>query len=93
MIRYAASTDSRPEPPQARVVSAAKPALEMRSLTPIIDAAVTAPAAGLLPPSPESDEIGSDTRPKTPKPPRRAATKRKPKVEADDTSLQLSLDT
>ncbi len=47
MIRYAAPADSRPEPPQARVVSAAKPALEMRSLTPIIDAAVTAPALQL----------------------------------------------
>ncbi|MFL5019118.1 MAG: poly(hydroxyalkanoate) granule-associated protein, partial [Rhizobium sp.] len=44
-------------------------------------------------PSSESDKLGSDTLQKTAKPPRRAATKRKPKVaEADDTPLQLSLE-
>ena len=94
MIRYAASADSRPEPPQARVVSAAKPVLEMRSLTPIIEVAAAAPAAGLLLPSSETDELGSDTRAKTTKPARRAATKRKSKVvKADDAPLQLNLET
>ncbi|QKK17106.1 MULTISPECIES: poly(hydroxyalkanoate) granule-associated protein [Rhizobium] len=93
MIRYATSAASNPEPIKAREVSAAKPAIEMPPPKPVIEVAAAAPAAGLLLPSTEADELGSDTRPKTTKPARRAATKRKPKVvEADDTSLQLSLE-
>ncbi|NKK57486.1 hypothetical protein [Rhizobium ruizarguesonis] len=93
MIRYATSAASNPEPIKAREVSAAKPAIEMPPPKPVIEIAAAAPASGLLLPSGESDELGSDTLQKTTKPPRRAATKRKPKVaEADDTPLQLSLE-
>ncbi|MGO6815536.1 poly(hydroxyalkanoate) granule-associated protein [Rhizobium brockwellii] len=93
MIRYATSAAGNPEPIKARQVSAAKPAIEMPPPKPVIEVAAAAPAAGLLLPSAEADELGSDTRAKTTKPARRAATKRKPKVvEADDTSLQLSLE-
>ncbi|MFW8607466.1 poly(hydroxyalkanoate) granule-associated protein [Rhizobium beringeri] len=93
MIRYATSAASNPEPIRAREVSAAKPAIEMPPPKPVIAVAAAAPAAGLLP-SAEADELGSDTRAKTTKPARRAATKRKPKVaEADDAPLQLNLET
>ncbi|MBX4862991.1 poly(hydroxyalkanoate) granule-associated protein [Rhizobium sophorae] len=93
MIRYATSAASNPEPIKAREVSAAKPAIEMPPPKPVIDVAATAPRAGLLLPSSEADELGSDPQPKTTKPARRAATKRKSKVvEAHDTSLQLSLE-
>ncbi|TAU91313.1 poly(hydroxyalkanoate) granule-associated protein [Rhizobium leguminosarum] len=93
MIRYATSAASNPEPIKTREVSAAKPAIEIRPPKPVIEAAATAPATGLLLPNSEADKLGSDTRPKTTKPARRAATKRKPKVvEAGDTSLQLSLE-
>ncbi|NKL34017.1 poly(hydroxyalkanoate) granule-associated protein [Rhizobium leguminosarum bv. viciae] len=93
MIRYATSAASNPEPIKAREVSAAKPAIEMPPPKPVIDVAATAPRAGLLLPSSEAEELGSDPQPKTTKPARRAATKRKSKVvEAHDTSLQLSLE-
>ncbi|AUW45322.1 poly(hydroxyalkanoate) granule-associated protein [Rhizobium leguminosarum] len=93
MIRYATSAASNPEPIKAREVSAAKPAIEMPPPKLVIEVAAAVPAAGLLLPSTETDELGSDTRLKTTKPARRTATKRKPKVvEADDTSLQLSLE-
>ncbi|MGO8502061.1 poly(hydroxyalkanoate) granule-associated protein [Rhizobium leguminosarum] len=93
MIRFATTPASTPEPIKAREVSAAKPAIEMPPPKPVIEVAAAGPAAGLLVPSSVADELGSDTRPKTTKPARRAATKRKPKVvEADDTSLQLSLE-
>ncbi|TAV51258.1 poly(hydroxyalkanoate) granule-associated protein [Rhizobium leguminosarum] len=93
MIRYATSAASNTEPPKARQMSAATPAMEMSPTKPVIEVAAAGPAAGLLLPSAEADELGSDTRPKTTKPARRAATKRKPKVvEADDASLQLRLE-
>ncbi|RXT29385.1 poly(hydroxyalkanoate) granule-associated protein [Rhizobium leguminosarum] len=92
MIRYATSAASNPEPIKVREVSAAKPAIEMPPPKPVIEVVAAPDAAGLLLSS-EADELGSDTRPKKTKPARRAATKRKSKaVEADDTSLQLSLD-
>ncbi|NKK84277.1 poly(hydroxyalkanoate) granule-associated protein [Rhizobium leguminosarum bv. viciae] len=94
MIRYAAPAASNPEPIKVREVSAAKPAIEMPPPKPVIEVAAAAPAAGLLLPNSEADELGSDTRPKTTKPARRAATKRKSKVvEADDAPLQLDLET
>ncbi|MFF0920826.1 poly(hydroxyalkanoate) granule-associated protein [Rhizobium leguminosarum] len=93
MIRYATATN--PEPPKPRQMSAAEPAVEISPLKPVIEvvSADTVLAAYPLLPSSETDELGSDTLPKTTKRPRRAATKRKPKVaEADDTPLQLSLE-
>ena len=94
MIRYAAAAASHPEPIKVREVSAAKPAIEIPPPKPVIEVAAAAPAAGLLLPSSEADELGSDTRAKTTKPARRAATKRKSKVvEADDAPLQLNLET
>ncbi|MBY3136741.1 poly(hydroxyalkanoate) granule-associated protein [Rhizobium laguerreae] len=93
MIRYATSAASYPEPIKAHEVSAAKPAIEMPPPRPVIDVAAAAPVAGLLLPSSEADELGSGTRPKTTKPARRAATKRKPKVaETDNAALQLNLE-
>ncbi|MGO7906666.1 poly(hydroxyalkanoate) granule-associated protein [Rhizobium leguminosarum] len=93
MIRYATSAAGNPEPAKAREVSAAKPANEMPTPKPVIEVIAAVPAAGLPLPSSGADELGSDTQPKTTKPARRAATKRKSKVvEADDTSLQLSLE-
>ncbi|MGR9319295.1 poly(hydroxyalkanoate) granule-associated protein [Rhizobium leguminosarum] len=94
MIRYAAPAASNPAPIKAREVSAAKPAIEMPPPKPVIEVVAAAPAAGLLLPSSETDELGSDTRAKTTKPARRAATKRKSKVvKADDAPLQLNLET
>ncbi|MGR9131725.1 poly(hydroxyalkanoate) granule-associated protein [Rhizobium leguminosarum] len=94
MIRYAAPAASNPEPIKAREVSAAKPAIEMPPPKPVIEVAAAAPAAGPLLPGSEADELGSDTRAKTTKPARRAATKRKSKVvKADDAPLQLNLET
>ncbi|MGR9452086.1 poly(hydroxyalkanoate) granule-associated protein [Rhizobium leguminosarum] len=94
MIRYAAPAASHPEPIKVREVSAAKPAIEIPPPKPVIEVAAAAPAAGPLLPGSEADEFGSDTRAKTTKPARRAATKRKSKVvEADDTPLQLNLET
>ncbi|MBW8789506.1 poly(hydroxyalkanoate) granule-associated protein [Rhizobium leguminosarum] len=93
MIRFAPSAASKPEPSKAREVSATEPAIEMPRPKPVIELAAAAPTAGLLLPSSEASELDSDTLPKTAKPLRRAATKRKPKVaEADDTPLQLSLE-
>ncbi|NKM44812.1 poly(hydroxyalkanoate) granule-associated protein [Rhizobium leguminosarum bv. viciae] len=95
MIRYAASAASNPQPPKAREVSAAEPPVEMPRTKPVIEVASAGAALAAYPllPSGESDEFGSDTLPKTTKPPRRAATKRKAKVaEADDAALQLSLE-
>ncbi|WP_319004740.1 MULTISPECIES: poly(hydroxyalkanoate) granule-associated protein [Rhizobium] len=95
MIRYATSAAGNPQPPKAREVSATEPAVEMppsRSVVEVTSAGAVLAASPLLP-SAESDELGSDTLPKTTKRPRRAATKRKAKVaEADDTPLQLSLE-
>ncbi|MBY3485319.1 poly(hydroxyalkanoate) granule-associated protein [Rhizobium laguerreae] len=94
MIRFATSAPSKPEPSKAREVSATEPAIEMPRPKPVIELAAAAPGAGLLLPSSEADELGSDTRPKTTKPARRAATKRKSKVvEVDDAPLQLNLET
>ncbi|MGO7077286.1 poly(hydroxyalkanoate) granule-associated protein [Rhizobium johnstonii] len=95
MIRYATSAASNPPPPKAREVSAAEPPVEMSRTKPVIEVASADAALAAYPllPSGESDELGSDTLPKTTKPPRRAAAKRKPKVaEADDAPLQLSLE-
>ncbi|MGO7541062.1 poly(hydroxyalkanoate) granule-associated protein [Rhizobium ruizarguesonis] len=98
MIRYATSTATNPEPPKGRHMSAAEPAIEMPPTKPVTEVASpgTVLAAYPLLPSAELDksgQLGSDTLQKTTKPPRRAATKRKPKVaEADDTPLQLSLE-
>ncbi|WP_163878976.1 poly(hydroxyalkanoate) granule-associated protein [Rhizobium laguerreae] len=94
MIRYATPAASNPEPVKAREVSAAKPAIEMSPPKPVSEVAAAQHAAGLLLPSSEADELVSDTRPKTTKPARRAATKRKSKVvEVDDAPLQLNLET
>ncbi|MBY5865258.1 poly(hydroxyalkanoate) granule-associated protein [Rhizobium leguminosarum] len=95
MIRYATSAAGKPEPSKAREVSATEPAIEMPRPKPVIEVASAGAALAAYPllPSGESDELGSDTLPKTTKRPRRAATKRKPKVaEADDAPLQLSLE-
>ncbi|MGO4134871.1 poly(hydroxyalkanoate) granule-associated protein [Rhizobium brockwellii] len=95
MIRYATSAVSNTEPPKARQMSAATPAKEMSATKPVIEVASadTVHAAYPLLPSANADELGSDTLPKTTKPARRAATKRKPKVaEADDAPLQLNLE-
>ncbi|NNU47152.1 poly(hydroxyalkanoate) granule-associated protein [Rhizobium sp. WYCCWR 11279] len=95
MIRYATSAAGNPQPPKAREVSATEPAVEMppsRSVVEVTSAGAVLAAYPLLPSS-EADELGSDPQPKTTKPARRAATKRKSKVvEAHDTSLQLSLE-
>jgi hypothetical protein len=96
MIRYATSTASNPQPPKAREVSAAEPATEMPRIKPVIDVASAGVVLAAYPllPSAEADELGSDTLPKTTKPARRAATKRKSKVvEADGAPLQLNLET
>ncbi|NKK79424.1 poly(hydroxyalkanoate) granule-associated protein [Rhizobium leguminosarum] len=95
MIRYATSAAGNPQQPKEREVSAAEPAVEMPRTKPVIEVASAGAALAAYPllPSGESDELGSDTLPKITKRPRRAATKRKPKVaEADDASLQLSLE-
>ncbi|MBY5759470.1 poly(hydroxyalkanoate) granule-associated protein [Rhizobium leguminosarum] len=93
MIRYATSAASNPMPPKAREVSATEPAVELPRTKPVIEVDGAVPAAYPLLSSGESGELGSDTLPKITKRPRRAATKRKPKVaEADDASLQLSLE-
>ncbi|NKM68237.1 poly(hydroxyalkanoate) granule-associated protein [Rhizobium laguerreae] len=94
MIRFATSAPSKPEPSKAREVSATEPAIEMPRTKPVIEVASAgaALAANPLLPSGESDEFGSDTLQKTTKPPRRAATKRKPKVAEADTPLQLNLE-
>ncbi|MBY5361792.1 poly(hydroxyalkanoate) granule-associated protein [Rhizobium leguminosarum] len=95
MIRYATSAAGNPQPPKAREVSAAESAVEMPASKPVIEVASAGAVLAAYPllPSGESDELGSGTLQKTTKPPRRAATKRKPKIaEADDTPLQLSLE-
>ncbi|NKL08111.1 poly(hydroxyalkanoate) granule-associated protein [Rhizobium leguminosarum] len=95
MIRYAASAAGNPQPPKAREVSAAESAVEMPRTKPVIEVASAGAALAAYPllPSGESDEFGSDALPKATKRPRRAATKRKPKVaETDDTPLQLNLE-
>jgi hypothetical protein len=94
MIRYATSAAGNPQPIKAREVSAAKPAIEMPPPKPAIEVGAAGPAAYPLLPSANADELGSDTLPKTTKPARRAATKRKSKVvEADGAPLQLNLET
>ena len=96
MIRYATSAASNPQPPKAREVSVAEPATEMPPTKPVIEVASAGAMLAAYPllPSSEADELGSDTRAKTTKPARRAATKRKSKVvEADDAPLQLNLET
>ncbi|WP_138332178.1 poly(hydroxyalkanoate) granule-associated protein [Rhizobium indicum] len=95
MIRYATSAASNLQPPKAREVSVAETTGEMPRTKPVVEVASAGAVLAAYPllPSGESDELGSDTLPKTTKPPRRAATKRKPKLaEADDAPLQLSLE-
>ncbi|WP_027669200.1 hypothetical protein [Rhizobium leguminosarum] len=95
MIRYATSAAGNPQQPKAREVSAAEPAVEMPRTKPVIEVASAGAALAAYPllPSAESDELSSGTLPKATTRPRRAATKRKPKVtETDDTPLQLNLE-
>ncbi|WP_179038764.1 poly(hydroxyalkanoate) granule-associated protein [Rhizobium leguminosarum] len=94
MIRYATSAAGNPQQPKAREVSAAEPAVEMPRTKPVIEVASAGAVLAAYPllPGAESDEIGSDIPSKTTKSPRRAATKRKPKVAETDTPLQLNLE-
>ncbi|MGO7586250.1 poly(hydroxyalkanoate) granule-associated protein [Rhizobium ruizarguesonis] len=96
MIRYATPAASHPQPPKARQVSAAETAVEMPPPKPVIEVASAGAVLAAYPllPSGDSDGLGSDTLQKTTKPPRRAATKRKPKVaETENAALQLNLET
>ncbi|MBY3209360.1 poly(hydroxyalkanoate) granule-associated protein [Rhizobium laguerreae] len=92
MIRYATSAAGNPMPPKAREVSATEPAVELPRTKPVIEVDGAVLAAYPLLPGAVSDEIGSDIPSKTTKSPRRAATKRKPKVAEADTPPQLNLE-